>query len=169
MVSHHEIASHFVIPVFWVFILPFEFPYSQSSFRTPILWYLDFLCRFLEFVFSGFLVRISRICASPIFVISIDKFYQFLCIGEFMCYWLVMNTSLGYDIPFYLWEDSCDIFDEWKFIWYYISMPVTLMRFWRVNFSNRQFWNGFTSGSPAMLILLSVFTVFWEVQLPYQS
>ena len=80
------------------------------------LWFLDFLCGFLEFVFSGFLVMISRICASPIFVISIDKFYQFLCIGEFLCHWLVMNTSLGYDIPFYLWKDSCDIFDEWKFI-----------------------------------------------------
>ena len=64
---------------------------------------------------SGFLEMISRICVSPIFVISIDKFYQYLCIGEF-CESLtfvigidiivntydLVNNNIEYDIPFNL-------------------------------------------------------------------
>ena len=37
---------------------------------------------------TGFLEMISRIYASPIFVISIDKFYQYFCISEFVCHGL---------------------------------------------------------------------------------
>ena len=35
--------------------------------------------------------------------------HLFLCIGEFICYWFVMSTNLGYDTSLDLWEDSCDI------------------------------------------------------------
>ena len=67
MVSNHGISVPFVIHVLASFMLPFVIGLPP-------------------FVISGFLEMISRICASPIFVISIDKFYQFLCIGEFVCY-----------------------------------------------------------------------------------
>ena len=67
MVSDHGISVPFVIHVLVGFMLPFVI-------GLPL------------FVISGFLEMISRICVSPIFVISIDKFYQYLCIGEFVCH-----------------------------------------------------------------------------------
>ena len=67
MVSNHGISVPFVIHVLASFMLPFVI-------GLPL------------FVISGFLEMISRICVSPIFVISIDKFYQYLCIGEFVCH-----------------------------------------------------------------------------------
>ena len=53
-----------------------------------------FVHRWICVSFTGFLEMISRICASPIFVISIDKFYQYLCIGEFVCPWLLWLTLI---------------------------------------------------------------------------
>ena len=68
MVSDHGISVPFVIHVLVSFMLPFVIGLSPF------------------YVISGFLEMISRICVSPIFVISIDKFYQYLCIGEFVCH-----------------------------------------------------------------------------------
>ena len=67
MVSDHGISVPFVIHVLVSFMLPFVIGLPP-------------------FVISGFLEMISRICVSPIFVIFIDKFYQYLCIGEFVCH-----------------------------------------------------------------------------------
>ena len=65
MVSNHGISVPFVIHVLVGFMLLFVIGLPP-------------------FVISGFLEMISRICASPIFVISIDKPYRYLCIGEFV-------------------------------------------------------------------------------------
>ena len=65
MASYHEIASRSCDTYVG------EFSCSRSCDRPPPF-----------FMISGFRVLISGICASPIFVISIDKFYRFLCIGD---------------------------------------------------------------------------------------
>ena len=72
MASYHEIASRSCDTYVS------EFLCSRSCDRPPpyFVWFLDFVCRILEF------------SSSPIFVISVDMIYQFLCIGEFVCHWL---------------------------------------------------------------------------------
>ena len=72
MASYHEIATRSCVTAVG------EFSCSRSCDRPPpyFVWFLGFVCRILEF------------SSSPIFVISIDRIYQFLCIGEFVCHWL---------------------------------------------------------------------------------
>ena len=113
MASYHEIASRSCDTYVG------EFSYSRSCDRPPpflydfwiscvefwnffftyfcdFYWYdlSIFVRRWIRVSLTGFLEMISRICVSPIFVISIDKFYQYVCIGEFVCHWLLWLTLI---------------------------------------------------------------------------
>ena len=96
MVSNHGISVPFVIHVLVGFMLPFVI-------GLPPLWFLDFLCRFLEFVFHQFswfpLISFINICALVnLCVIDFCDWHwyycQYLCIGEFVCHWLLWLTLI---------------------------------------------------------------------------
>ena len=114
MASYHEIASRSCdtyvgefscsrscdrpYPLFCV-ISGFRVSNSGIFFFTyfcDFYWYdlSIFVHRWIRVSLAGFFEMISRIYASPIFMISIDKFYQYLCIGEFVCHWLLWLTLI---------------------------------------------------------------------------
>ena len=118
MASYHEIASRLCDTYVG------EFSCSRSCDRPPpyFVWFLDFVCRILEF------------SSSPIFVISIDMIYQFLCIGEFVCHWL---DFLRWFLEFMLHQFSW--FPLISFINICVLVNLCVMDFCDWHWYNRQY------------------------------
>ena len=148
MASYHEIASRSCDTYVG------EFSCSRSGDRPPPLlcvisgfrvsnsgtffftyfcdfyWYdlSIFVHRWIRVSLTGFLEMISRICASPIFVISIDKFYQYLCIGEFVCHWLLWLTLILSSI-FMVWWTKLGVWRSFDSCVDFVTLNNPLMIF----------------------------------------